>query len=61
MTRAIWRPISTTDAPGPRSDHAAAWLGTKMIIWGSSDGLTDGYLYDPGTFTETSGAIWTPE
>ncbi len=42
-----WRPISTTNAPGPRSDHAAAWLGTKMIIWGSSDGLTDGYLYDP--------------
>jgi N-acetylneuraminic acid mutarotase len=42
-----WRPITTTGAPGPRCDHAAVWLGTQMLVWGSNTGMSDGYLYDP--------------
>jgi len=42
-----WRPISTLNGPGARADHAAVWLGTKMLVWGSLSGFSDGYLYDP--------------
>ncbi|MBK7396503.1 MAG: hypothetical protein IPJ34_09445 [Myxococcales bacterium] len=38
----------------PRHSHAAAWTGSKMIVWGghsgvASDMLADGAIYDPGT------------
>jgi N-acetylneuraminic acid mutarotase len=54
-----WRAISTQGAPSPRCDHAAAWMGDKMLIWGGLGGETDGFLYDPATdewtAMETSG------
>lgn len=52
-----WRPISTTNAPSPRSNHTAVWTGTEMLIWGGSDSrgpLNTGARYNPATDT------WTP-
>jgi len=56
-TTDTWRPISTTNAPSPRSNHTAVWTGTEMIIWGGSDSrgpLNTGARYNPATDT------WTP-
>jgi hypothetical protein len=55
-----WSPISTKGQPSPRSEHAAVWTGTEMIIWGGSpfpnagdNGivLSDGGAYNPATDT----------
>jgi len=40
----------------PRSEYAAVWTGTKMIVWGGYSGNTthgDGAAYDPATRTWT--------
>ncbi len=45
-----WLPLSTSNAPSPRSGHAAVWTGQKMLIWGGQGGgafLGDGAAYDP--------------
>ncbi len=48
-----WRPINTSGAPTVRSQCAAVWTGTEMIIWGgATDGgieLNDGAKYNPQT------------
>jgi hypothetical protein len=31
-----WTPTSMIDAPEPRFDHAAAWTGQEMLVWGGS-------------------------
>ncbi len=60
-----WTPLSTTNAPVPRSYHSAVWSGSRMIVWGgiSADGddrqgfvggLDTGGRYDPQTDT------WAP-
>jgi N-acetylneuraminic acid mutarotase len=36
-----WTPISTADAPSPRYGHTAIWTGSRMVIWGGSDGFTE--------------------
>lgn len=43
--------ISDPDTPSPRSLHTAIWTGSRMIIWGGSDGnpLNTGGRYAPGT------------
>jgi len=49
-----WRPISTTNAPSPRSNHTAIWTGTEMLIWGGIGllgPLNTGARYDPATDT----------
>ncbi len=49
-----WRPVSTTNAPSPRSNHTAIWTGTEMIIWGGIGFLgpvNTGARYDPATDT----------
>ncbi len=64
-----WVPTST-GVVEPRSDHAAVWTGSEMIVWGGG-GLSSGGIYDPATDewrpTSTVGApralwiqgIWT--
>lgn len=51
-----WRTLP--DYPlGRRSGHSAVWTGTRMIVWGGSDGsaLTNtGAAYDPGAGTWTT-------
>ncbi len=44
---------STVNAPTPRAHHAAAWTGTRMIVWGGENPgkLNDGKFYDPATDT----------
>jgi hypothetical protein len=43
-----WSPIAQPDAPSPRSRFAFATSGTSLFVWG-------------GSFTEATGAVWTPE
>jgi hypothetical protein len=54
----IWTPTSTTAAPDARTQHAAVWTGSQMIIWGGHDGnaiaKNTGGRFDPQTDT------WTP-
>ena len=53
----IWAPISTVNAPTPRTTPVAVWTGTRMIVWGgiSTAGVFgSGASYDPVTDT------WTP-
>jgi len=45
-----WEPISTQNAPSPKSGHTAIWTGTEMIIWGGSI-VNDGARYNPSTDT----------
>jgi N-acetylneuraminic acid mutarotase len=33
-----WSPITSTNAPGPRSRHTAVWTGSEMIAWGGWSG-----------------------
>jgi hypothetical protein len=47
-----WTATSTVDAPAARSNHAAIWTGSRMIVWGGFSGATyfnGGARYDPGT------------
>ena len=47
-----WSVISITNAPSARDFHTAVWSGSKMIVWGGTDGFDDlntGGLYDPAT------------
>ena len=50
-----WRPMSTANAPTPRSQMAAVWTGREMIVWGGmtddATELADGGRYDPRTDT----------
>ena len=52
-----WTAITTNGAPSARTDLAAVWTGSEMIIWGGSfktNILGDGGRYNPTTDT------WTP-
>jgi N-acetylneuraminic acid mutarotase len=49
-----WSPTSPTHAPAGRTDAAAVWTGSQMIVWGGSSGaggqrrgLNSGGRYDP--------------
>jgi hypothetical protein len=44
-----WTATTTAGAPSQRSDHAAVWTGSRMIVWGGGDtvGLNSGGQYDP--------------
>tara|TARA_B110001454_G_scaffold219057_1_gene249639 strand:- start:83255 stop:84811 length:1557 start_codon:yes stop_codon:yes gene_type:complete len=51
-----WTAISTTAAPSERTQHAAVWTGSKMIIWGGGSynhdtytGNINGGVYDVST------------
>lgn len=49
-----WSPITTTGAPSARIDHASAWTGSAMMVWGGCGGdacvnvLGDGGVWTPG-------------
>ncbi|MDD5223898.1 MAG: hypothetical protein PHE84_07895 [bacterium] len=52
-----WTPTSTdANVPSSRYGHAAVWTGSKMIVWGGTNGELpiDGGVYDP--YNDT----WTP-
>ncbi len=53
-----WSTISTIDSPDSGESPAAVWTGSRMIIWGGSDGgstfYRSGGVYDPVTDR------WTP-
>lgn len=52
-----WEPTAKVGAPSPRAHHVAVWTGTRMVVWGGSNGgtiLGDGGIYDPDART------WTP-
>ncbi|MBN2507344.1 MAG: immunoglobulin domain-containing protein, partial [Verrucomicrobia bacterium] len=53
-----WRPMSAEGAPAPRSQMAAVWTGSELLVWGGMannyGAHADGARYDPATDT------WTP-
>ncbi len=68
-----WSPTSTTSAPAGRIEHTAVWTGTRMIVWGGSDGsaivpltctnnLNTGGVYNPAmdTWAATPAVQATP-
>jgi hypothetical protein len=45
-----WSPTTLTNAPSPRTVHAAVWTGSEMIVWGGDSGstfLNTGGRYNP--------------
>ena len=46
-----WTATSTTNVPAGRIGHTAVWTGSKMIVWGGTNGsdLNTGGRYDPST------------
>ena len=47
-----WSPTTLTNAPSPRTGHAAVWTGSEMIVWGGDSGstfLNTGGRYNPST------------
>ena len=54
----VWAPITTTNAPSPRTGHTAIWTGNEMIVWGgstaSSTVFNTGAKYYPITDTWVS-------
>ena len=54
-----WEPTASVGAPSARTDHAAVWTGTHLIVWGglAAGGATStGGIYDlaKGSWTSTS-------
>ena len=51
-----WQPVSTVNAPSPRSGATVIWTGTELIVWGGDDAATStrvntGAGYNPLTDT----------
>lgn len=45
-----WTALPLTPLPRPRYGQTAVWTGSKMLVWGGTNGLTpfgDGAAYDP--------------
>lgn len=57
-----WSNLTTVGAPENRSDFAAVWTGSRMIVWGGGSlagglHLNSGGIYDPSSDTWISTAI----
>lgn len=50
-----WRPLSTTNAPTSRNEHAWVWTEKEMLIWGGT------FSGDAGLFVLNSGARYNPD
>ena len=49
-----WGSMASVNAPSARRAHGAVWTGSRLIVWGGTDGnnfLADGGIYDPDTNT----------
>jgi hypothetical protein len=47
-----WKPVAAANAPVPRTDHAAVWTGTELLILDGTNAagdLASGAAYDPVT------------
>jgi len=52
-----WADMTTTGAPPASGLHTAVWTGTRMLVWGGTDGgalLNTGGQYDPATDSWTA-------
>ncbi len=52
-----WSSMASVNAPSARRGHGAVWTGSRLIVWGGTDGshfLGDGGIYDPDTNFWTS-------
>lgn len=52
-----WSAMTTSGAPSPRYGHTMVWAGSKVLVWGGTDGpnyFGDGNAYDVNTDS------WTP-
>lgn len=58
-TSDTWTATSLTGAPAVRNEHVAFWTGSRMLVWGGEDRITDasldtGGLYDPAADSWTA-------
>jgi hypothetical protein len=49
-----WTPMSSENAPSPRTDATVVWTGRKLVVWSGATqpggpALPDGGIYDPAT------------
>ncbi len=51
-----WASTSTAGAPSAREGHTAVWTGTRMVVWGGSDGSS--YFFSGGRY-DPAGDVWT--
>jgi hypothetical protein len=52
-----WTPLSTSGAPSGRTEPAAVWTGTEMIVWAGANfegSKNDGARYNPSTDSWTA-------
>ncbi|MGH9869896.1 MAG: hypothetical protein ACREAA_17255, partial [Candidatus Polarisedimenticolia bacterium] len=55
----IVTPISTTNAPSPRTRSALVWTGSELILWGGNrEGPFSGTLFNGGRHRPASRARW---
>ena len=50
-----WQPISTVNAPAPRSQHSAIWTGLELIVWG---GFSSGNYLNTGARLNLTNTPW---
>jgi N-acetylneuraminic acid mutarotase len=55
-----WQPISTDGAPVSRLLHTAIWTGSKMIVWGGTDGVGSSTMYNSGAIYDPQNDAWVP-
>jgi hypothetical protein len=58
-----WRPMSSLGAPSPRSNAAAVWTGSRLLVWGGVGKRSNPYQCGPYDTCEptASGAMYDPE
>jgi N-acetylneuraminic acid mutarotase len=58
-----WSPTTTAGAPSARTKHSAVWTGSKMVVWGGRDKVTnrrpDERLNTGGSYDPIAD-VWTP-
>lgn len=54
-----WSPLATAEAPSARTEHAAVWTGTRMLVWGGKGTGDDPYLGDGASY-DPEADTWTP-
>ncbi|HYP27133.1 MAG TPA: hypothetical protein VE262_10485, partial [Blastocatellia bacterium] len=55
-----WSPTSLQSAPSARSEHAAVWTGTDLIIWGGLSTDTGSYTTSGGHYCAEAGPTVRP-
>ncbi|HRI63209.1 MAG TPA: hypothetical protein PK156_03200 [Polyangium sp.] len=57
-----WTPINASNEPRPRSGMAAAWTGSKLLLWGGGQIVFEQGSYDvnEGSIYDSQSNTWSP-